>query len=183
MVDQFLGEIKLVGFNFAPTQWAMAAGQLLPLAQNAALFSLFGTMYGGDGRATFGLPDLQGRAVGHVGPNVFTAQGEKLGEEYVTLNDSQIPAHNHMVEVSAAPGTGNAPLDQYLGTVGPLPGTSPPPVPLLYAPSTGQLVPLYNGQPDPVIGPTGGGTPHQNMQPFLVMTYIVALYGIFPTRS
>jgi microcystin-dependent protein len=182
MSDPFVGEIKLVGFNFAPTSWAQCAGQILPISQNPALFSLLGTMYGGNGSSTYGLPDLQGRAAGHVGPNLFTSQGMKLGAEQVTITLPEYPSHIHNVNVNATAGNLTSP-----GPTG-FPSTltrSPPPAPNLYTPAQGAtLQALNNSSNNPVIGNAAGGSqPHQNMQPYLVLTYVIALQGIFPPRG
>jgi microcystin-dependent protein len=191
VVDQYLGEIKLVGFNFAPVQWAQCAGQIIPLSQNTALFSLFGTMYGGNGTSNFGLPDLRGRAAGHVGPNLYTNQGLMTGTESVNINMTEYPAHSHPFNVNGTAGTTTTPsATEYLATIS-LPGSPPPPGPSLYVAAQGAaLQPLYNGQPvsgstyPPVIGAAAGGSqPHENRQPYLAMTYCVALQGIYPARG
>jgi microcystin-dependent protein len=179
MVDQFLGEIKLVGFNFAPIEWALCAGQIVPITQNAALFSLLGTMYGGNGTTNFGLPNLQGRAAGQVGPNLYTSQGAMLGTETVSLNLTEYPLHSHAFNVGTG-GTAEAPLGNYLSSV--VPVTGPPTSGLqIYTPASGASVqPLNNG----IIGQSvGSSLPHENMMPFLVMNYIIALQGVFPSRG
>jgi microcystin-dependent protein len=180
MVQQFLGEIKLVGFNFAPQQWALCAGQTMPVNQNGALFALLGAMYGGDGATTFCLPDLQGRAIGGVGPNLYTTQGMKLGTETVSIGSTQYPAHNHMVNANGTAPTTALPTGHFLSTTGP---SSAPPN--LYTTAQGAtLQPLNNQGNTPVIGVAPGGSqPHENMMPFLTMTYIIALYGVFPSRG
>jgi microcystin-dependent protein len=179
MVDQFLGEIKLVGFNFPPIDWATCAGQIVSITQNPSLFALLGTMYGGNGTTNFGLPDLQGRAAGHVGPNLYTAQGEKLGTETVSLNLTEYPLHSHALNVGTA-GTVPGPLGNFLSSVAPVSG--PPTAGLqIYTPASGANVqPLNNG----IIGQSAGGSqPHENMMPFLAMNYIIALQGVFPARG
>jgi microcystin-dependent protein len=180
VVDQYVGEIKLVGFNFAPIGWALCAGQILAISQNAALFSLLGTMYGGNGSTNFGLPDLQGRAGGHVGPNLFTDQGMKLGTETVTVTLPEYPAHSHAFNVSATAATQPSPTPtSFLATT----------TPHLYTPAQGAtLQPLYNGVSNPpgppVIGYANGGSqPHENMQPYQVLTYVIAMQGVFPARG
>ena len=180
MVQQFLGEIKLVGFNFAPSGWALCAGQIMPISQNSALFSLLGVMYGGNGTSTYGLPDLQGRAMGGVGPNLYTTQGMKLGTETVTLTSTEYPAHNHMVNANGTAPTTALPTGHYLSTTGP---SSAPPQ--LYTTAQGAaLQPLNNQGNSPVIGfAAGGSQPHENMMPYLTMTYVIALNGVFPSRS
>jgi microcystin-dependent protein len=179
MVDQYVGEIKLVGFNFAPFQWAQCAGQIIPISQNPALFSLLGTMYGGNGTSNFGLPDLQGRAAGHVGPNLYTSQGLQLGTETVTLNASEYPSHSHQFNVGTA-GTAEAPLGHFLSSVAPTSGPIDSAM-QIYTPASGaSLQPLNSG----IIGPNSGGSqPHENMMPYLTMTYIIALQGVFPPRD
>lgn len=177
MVDQYVGEIKLVGFNFAPSGWAQCSGQIMSISQNPALFALLGTMYGGNGTSNFGLPDLQGRAAGHVGQNLYTTQGMKLGTETVTIQMTEYPAHSHNFNVSAAAGTAQSPgAANYLASTA---ATS------LYVAAQGAaLQPLYNAPTAPVIGfAAGGSQPHENMQPYLAMTYCVALQGVFPPRS
>jgi microcystin-dependent protein len=177
MVQQFLGEIKLVGFNFAPIEWAICAGQIVPIAQNPSLFSLLGTMYGGNGTTNFGLPDLQGRAAGHVGPNLYTQQGTKLGTETVALAGTQYPAHTHNFNVGPS-GSTDAPLGNFLSTVTPNTGTAGLQI---YTPASGATSQPLNPA---IVGPSGGPPqPHENMMPFLVMTYVIALSGVFPSRG
>ncbi len=168
MTDPFVAEIRMFGGNFAPTGWALCAGQLLPIAQNTALFSLLGTMYGGDGKVTFGLPNLNGRVAVHSGQGPGLSawfQGEQRGSETVTLLQSELPAHAHQAR-------GSSDDDNSLSPVGALAGAPQSP---LYRPDTdGQMAPL------PL---AGGSQPHNNMQPYLAITYIIALQGIFPPRS
>jgi microcystin-dependent protein len=172
MVDQYLGEIKLVGFNFAPTGWAQCTGQIVSIQQFSALFALLGTMYGGNGTTNFGLPDLQGRAAGQVGPNLYTNQGTKLGTETVSLNTTQYPAHSHAFNVGGS-GADAAPVGNYLSTV--IPSLQ------IYTPATGAALQPLNPA---IIGPnTAGSQPHENMMPYLAMTYCVALSGQFPPRG
>ena len=180
MVDQYIGEIKLVGFNFAPYQWARCTGQIVPISQNPALFALLGTMYGGNGTSNYGLPDLQGRAAGCVGPNLYTNQGMKLGSETVTINASEYPAHSHAVSVSSNTANSPLPTGRYLSTTGP--AANPP---LIYTPAQGAtLQPIFNGSTNPVIGfAAGGSQPHENRMPYLAMTYCIALQGVYPPRS
>jgi microcystin-dependent protein len=176
MVNQFLGEIKLFGGSFAISGWAMAAGQLLPINQNTALFSLLGTQYGGNGTNNFQLPDLQGRAAGQVGPNTYQVQGEKLGTETVSLNLQNYPAHSHAFAANTVPVPGAAPAGAYLATAT---GAAQ-----IYVNAAGAAAqPLSNGAP-PVIGIAAGNSlPHENMQPFLAMTYLIAMQGLFPARN
>jgi microcystin-dependent protein len=190
MVDQYLGEIKMTGFNFAPIGWAQCQGQIVSIQQYAALFSLFGTMYGGNGSSNFGWPDLQGRAPGHVGPNLYTVQGMKLGTETVTIGSTTYPMHSHSFNVSANGGTANLGGNNYLSTAAQLPVSPPPAPPPPAAPriyTTGQgaaLQPLFNAGQPPVIGfAPGSSQPHENMMPFVAMNYCVALSGTFPARG
>lgn len=174
MSDAFVGEIRMVGFNFAPTGWAFCNGQLLPISQNTALFSLLGTMYGGNGQSTFALPDLQGSAPMHAGQGPGLTErfiGEASGSSTVTLLESEIPAHNHIV--SGVSGTGpTSPANNSWGTGV---GRTPPPS-------------YQNGNPNVTMSPnalgvTGSSSPHNNMQPYLVVNFIIAMQGIFPPRG
>jgi microcystin-dependent protein len=180
MVDQYIGEIKLLGFNFAPIGWALCQGQILPISQNAALFSLLGTMYGGNGQQNFALPDLQGRAAGHVGPSLYTPQGLKTGTETVTVQLPQYPQHTHSFNVNSDPGNEVYPTGRVLAT----PHATPPNGPNIYTIAQGaQLQPLNTTGTPPTLAPyVGGNQPHENMMPFLVMTYAIAMTGIFPAR-
>ena len=165
MSEPFLGEVKIVSFNFPPRGWAFCNGQLLPIQQNAALFSLFGTMYGGDGRVNFALPNLQGRTPIHIGKG-FT-QGELGGETTHTLNISELAAHTHI-----AAGTTNAPSSETTaGNVWCNNAANP-------------YNPVANAAMMPsAVTNTGGNQPHDNMSPYLVLNMIVALQGIFPSRN
>jgi microcystin-dependent protein len=181
-VNQYLGEIKMAGFNFAPTGWALAQGQIMSIQQNTALFALLGTMYGGNGQTNFGLPDLRGRAGGQVGPNLFTSQGELLGVESVTINSQQYPAHSHPLNVNNGAGTATAPAGNYMAAFVP---AAPPPPPrppgnVFTAAQGAQLQPL---NPLAVSMLNGADLPHDNMMPYLVMNYIISLTGIFPPRG
>jgi microcystin-dependent protein len=172
MSQAFLGTIRLVGFNFAPVGWALCQGQTLSISQNAALFSLLGTFFGGDGRQTFSLPDLRGRvAVGQgQGPSLSSyAQGQTGGSERVPLDVAQIPAHTHTMMAAA-----NV--------------TAPNPGPGLALGTPATAVRLYGtnlptGLSPASIGPFGSGNAHENRQPFLALNYIIALTGIFPSRN
>ncbi len=167
-MNPFLGSITIFAGNFAPRGWALCNGQLLSITQNTALFSLLGTMYGGDGRVTFALPDLRSRVPMHLG-NGFV-QGEVSGSETVTLNNAQIPPHNHRIQVGSAAGTSNSPASAvYAGSS----LASPQ-----YAP-VGTLVQASHG----VIGPSSGNQPHNNLMPYLTLNFIIALQGIFPSRD
>jgi microcystin-dependent protein len=174
MADAYLGEIKLTGFNFAPIGWVLCTGQIVSIQQYSALFALLGTMYGGNGTTNFGLPDLQGRAAGHVGPNLYTVQGMKLGTETVSLNQTQYPLHTHTFNAGT---TGNQapPLGHYLSSV--VPNLE------IYTPASGAAL-LSGGLYSGIIGPnTAGSQPHENMMPFLAMNYVLAIAGQFPSRG
>src|SRR5690554_4668029 len=180
-MEQFLGQIIMVGFNFAPRGWAFCDGRLLPIAQNAALFSLLGTTYGGDGRTTFALPDLRGRAAIGMGqgPGLSQrAQGEMSGAENVTLLHTQMPAHTHSLMASTADGTTNAPVEAVIA-VNKVPVDRSNVVNgnafVQSSPNT-----VMNSQS---IGAAGGNQPHNNMQPYLAVNYLIALEGIYPSRE
>jgi microcystin-dependent protein len=168
MADPFVGEIRVVGFNFAPTGWALCNGQVLPIAQNTALFSLLGTTYGGDGRTTFALPNLQGRASMHQGqgPGLsYHALGEADGTQAETLSPAQMPAHNHALAAASGSATTGTPSSQVS----------------LAAGAVKTYAPAHNVVPMGEVA--GGGQPHNNMQPYLVLNYVIALTGIFPPRG
>ena len=173
MSEPFLAQIQIYGFNFAPKGWALCAGQIMPISQNTALFSLLGTTYGGNGLSTFGLPNLQGRVPIHAGQGPGLTQrdlGEQAGQEFVTILTSQLPAHNH-------PATCNDAV-----------GTSYDPAANVWSTDAGQNNEYSSGnvagQMSPnAVQPTGNGFPHNNMQPYLVVNYCIALVGIFPARS
>ena len=165
MAEPFLAEIRLMSFNFAPKGWALCNGQLMSIQQNQALFSLLGTTYGGDGRVTFGLPNLQGRVALHYG-NGFTL-GQVGGQTAHTLLITELPTHTH-----SAFGTGNnadnvVPTGNVLGGAGNM---------------YGNATNLTTLQPA-TVGSLGGSQPHQNMQPYLVINFSIALQGIFPSQS
>lgn len=165
MSEPFLGEIKIISWNFPPKGWAFCNGTLLPINQNQALFSILGTTYGGDGRQTFGLPNLQGRSPFHVGNGIVL--GELGGETTHTLNISELSAHNHTPVGSAT-----------------APANSPTASGNLWAAGTKQ----YNSTPNNAMNPacitaTGGSQPHENMSPYLVLNFIIALQGIFPSPN
>ncbi len=176
MSDQFVSEIRIFAGNFAPTGWALCAGQLMPISQNTALFSLLGTTYGGDGKSTFGLPNLQGAApLGPgQGPGLSLRDlGEIGGEQTVTLLNSEIPAHSHTAQASTSGGTGSpagaAWGESKLGKT-----------PLATYAASGANNVLMSPQG---LSPAGGNLPHNNMPPYLCLTFIIALQGIFPARS
>jgi len=183
MSDQFVAEIRIFSFNFAPAGWAQCNGQLLPIQQNTALFSLLGTNYGGDGRVTFGLPNLTGSIPLHIGRNqpgpglqVYDL-GQSAGVQNVTLLQNEIPLHTHPPVVSSSNSTvttsaGNQPAKPFKGSL------SSSSEGLLYsgtAPAT-QIAPQ-------AITPQGGNTAHNNMMPTLVLNYCIALRGVFPARN
>ena len=172
MSSPYIGEIRMFGGNFAPSGWAFCDGQEIPIAENDALFTLIGTTYGGDGQSTFRLPDLQGRAPIHqgTGPGLGTYTiGEKAGVESVTLTTQQIPTHTHTWQASTGGGSSNTPANNV---------TASPPVAKLYRTGT-------PGDPmsPKVIQPAGGSQPHENLQPYLTISFIISLYGVFPTQS
>ncbi len=173
MADPFIAEIRIFPFNFAPRGWAWCNGQLLPIRQNTALFALLGTTYGGDGRSTFGLPNLQGRAAVQPGQGAGLSLhhlGQKGGTETVTLLESEMPVHPHGLQASPDPGdnTVPGPTVSLAGSVG---GS-------VYADGT---VPPAAAAPT-ALAPTGGGQPHNNVQPYLTLFFCIALQGIFPPR-
>ena len=167
MPTPFLGEIKMVSFNFAPQGYAFCNGQLLPINQNQALFSLMGTMYGGDGRVNFGLPDLRGRVPLHVG-NGHT-QGETGGASSHTLSISQLPAHTHTLMGSSAASANTPSATTVLGKSAPQ---------AVYG-GAANLVAMDAAS----IGNAGGSQAHTNLQPYLVLGFVVALQGIFPSQD
>lgn len=164
-MEPFLGQIQLFGFNFAPRGWAFCNGQLLSISQNNALFALLGTIYGGDGRTTFALPDLQGRTVVGFGqgPGLSNYRiGQKGGQEIVTLNVNEIPSHTHLTTTTV--------------------GTGVPP-------SSSEIISLQGAASKidshavVVNGATGGSQGHNNIQPYCALNYAIALQGIFPSRN
>lgn len=165
MAEPFLGEIKIVSFNFPPKGWALCNGQLMAINQNQALFSVLGTTYGGDGRQTFGLPNLQGRTPVHFG-NGFTL-GQVGGETTHTLTIPEMPLHLHAANASTTAANAPIPTGNDLGAVANLYGAAANLTTLL--PST-----LSN---------VGGSLPHENMQPYLTLNFCVALQGIFPSQN
>src|SRR5271154_4370278 len=171
MSNPFLGEVKIVPFTFAPQGWAMCNGQILPIQQNTALFSLLGTNFGGNGTTNFGLPNLQGRVPIHWGNSPQLGEviiGSPGGEESVTLALSQIPGHSHLV----------ASVNQ---------ATTITPTGNVFAAKPRRGVDVYTVPPanTPILSQDviGGGQPHENRQPYLVLNFIIALQGIFPSRN
>jgi microcystin-dependent protein len=172
MSTPFLGEIKIVSFNFAPKGWAQCNGQLLPINQNQALFSILGTTFGGDGRVNFALPDFRGRIPTYVGDGLLL--GQAGGEEFHTVTTQEMPAHNHVLNAS------NSQADQATLV------TPPNNTPNILAAVTGAQ---YAGPSslttlDPsTVTNVGGSQAHENRQPFLVLCFVIALQGIFPSRN
>lgn len=168
MAEPFLSEVRIMSFVFAPKGWALCNGQLLPINQNQALFSLLGTTFGGDGRVNFALPDLRARVPIHVGSG--HTLGERGGEQAHTLSIAEIPTHTHTLNTTSIPATAGTPATNLL-----LSGSTPQQV---YGPPT-NLVAM-----DPAaIAPVGGSQAHLNMQPFLTLSFCIALQGIFPSPN
>jgi microcystin-dependent protein len=171
MADPFVAEIRIVPFNFAPRGWAFCDGQILPISQNTALFSLLGTTYGGDGRTSFGLPNLQGRSAIHQGQGPGLSPrflGESGGSATTSLQTTQIPAHTHALRASATASSGTPGANVALaGTAGAQ----------VYRTPTA-LVDMANA----ALSPAGGGQPHNNRQPYLGVYHVIALQGIYPPR-
>lgn len=170
MSQPFIGEIRMFAGNFAPVGWAFCNGALIPISENDALFNLIGTTYGGDGQNTFALPNLQSRVPMHVGPGF--ALGQAAGAEDVTLTVSQIPAHGHVPQGSAsstAPPNVNTPAGNVWAqsTLGAFATNNSPTLAMNAA----------------AIGSAGGSQPHDNMLPFLVVNFIISLFGVFPSQS
>ena len=173
MADPFVAEIRIFPFNFAPRGWAWCDGQLLPLSQNTALFSLLGTTYGGDGKSNFALPDLQGRAPMHPGQgNGLSLHdlGETGGSETVTLLESEIPAHSHALMGSNNVGDTPGPTTSFMART----------TFNMYQSTTNQNLVAMSPQ---ILAPAGGDQPHNNMQPYLTFYFCIALQGVFPPRG
>ena len=175
MSSPFVAEIRIFPFNFAPKGWAICAGQLMPISQNTALFSLLGTQYGGDGKSNFALPNLQGQVAIHTDQYSGAGQapiGSMSGTQTVTLLTSEMPAHNHSVQVDVLPAHTGA-----TSPAGAVPGNTNPS--LLYSNTTTPNVQM-NVQMASI---AGGSNPHNNMQPTLVLQYCIAMQGIYPPRT
>ncbi|SMB83902.1 phage tail protein [Deinococcus hopiensis] len=173
MSNPYIGEIRTVGFNFAPQGWAMCDGQMLPIAEYDTLFALIGTTYGGDGQSTFALPNLQGRIPRHAGQGPGIPEnlvlGDTGGTEQVTLTATQLPVHTHTLSVSSQVATDASPAGNRLARS-----------------SVGELflADTPNVSLDPrALSAAGGAQPHENMPPFLTVNYIISLYGIFPQQN
>jgi microcystin-dependent protein len=176
MADPFVAEIRIFGFNFAPKGWAFCAGQILPISQNTALFSLLGTTYGGNGKSTFALPDMQNNAPMHPGQGKGLSLhdlGETGGSQTVTLLESEMPAHNHFIKASNQQGDVQQPTAG--SSIGRPFGALP------FVPFAANL-PLTTMAPQ-MLAPAGGSLPHNNMMPFLTLNFCIALQGVFPPRS
>jgi microcystin-dependent protein len=175
MADPFVAEIRIFPFYFAPTGWAHCSGQLLPISQNTALFSLLGTTYGGDGKSTFALPNLDGSAPMHIGYNQpgpglsVHDLGEQAGTDYVTLITTEMPVHTHQMMAATDIGDQNDPTGRVLtiSNNGSAYATGNPPLTQL-APQT--------------LAPAGGSLPHNNLMPYLTLNFCIALQGVFPAR-
>jgi len=172
MAEPFLSEIRMMSFGFPPKGWALCNGQLLPINQNQALFSLLGTTFGGDGRVNFALPDMRGRTPIHVGAS--HTLGERGGEQAHTLTIAEIPTHTHTLNASGNAATTNIPTGNVLGR-----GSSSTTSPIsYYGPATG----LVAMQPQSVAN-VGGSQAHTNVQPYLTLSFSIALQGIFPSAT
>ncbi len=174
MSDQFVAEIRIFPFNFPPSGWAFCNGQLMPISQNTALFALLGTFYGGDGKSTFALPDMMGNAPMQTGQGAGLSErflGEQSGVESITLLVSEIPVHTHTLRATLEPGDNKLPtpamsLAQSTEGVAYLGGS----------PTLTQMAPQ-------ALSPAGGSLPHNNMQPYLTLSFCIALQGVFPPRT
>ena len=170
MSNPFVGEIRMFGGNFAPSGWMLCQGQLLAISENDTLFNLIGTTYGGDGQSTFALPDLQGRIPLHQGQGPGISQnyiiGEQAGVETVTLTTNQLPVHTHPFAASSSLALSADPTGNVVA--------QPPTINLFFGDVAGA------GLNPQSIQPTGGNQPHDNMHPFLVINFIISLFGVFP---
>ena len=188
MAQPYIGEIRIFAGNFPPNGWAFCEGQLLPISENDALFTLIGTTYGGDGESTFALPDLRGRVPIHMGtgPDGHTYQiGEMAGVEQVTLSVQQIPNHRHPVDGPLLPGYGANPGNSD-SPQGAFPAISPGLQQYGKTANTDPnsfMQPQLGHDPNRILGPTGGSQPHDNMQPFLAVHFIISLFGLFPSQT
>jgi len=176
MSEAFIGEIIMFGGTFAPRNWAFCNGQLIPISQNTALFSILGTIYGGDGQVTFALPDLRGRVPVHPGQGPGLSNyvlGEASGTETVTLLTTQMPTHNHLLAANSSVNGSPTPVNNF---------------PAIVTDLGGEQLNAYSAASNATMAPNavaaaGGSQPHNNMQPFLCVNFIICLYGIFPSRN
>lgn len=170
MADPFVAEIRIFPFNFAPRGWAFCNGQILPISQNTALFSLLGTTYGGNGQSTFALPDMQGNVPLHPGqgPGLSLYDlGQQGGSEFVTLLESELPSHSHAMRAVEDDGAFFTPVNMYLAA-----GNS------MYNSNAANTTMSFQA-----LTPAGGSLPHNNMQPYLTLSFCIALQGVFPPRT
>jgi len=173
MSDPYLGEIRMFAGNFAPVGWAFCAGQLMSISQNEALFTLLGTFYGGDGVQTFALPDLRGRVPIHQGQGQGLSSyiiGQIAGVEQVTLTSNNLPTHGHFAVASTNAADATSPSNTFVAVAG------TPSTPYVTGVAAGALTPV-------AIAPTGGSIPHENLMPFLCVSFIIAIEGIFPSQN
>ena len=168
MSQPFVGEIRMVGFNFAPQGWALCNGQLVPIAENETLFNLIGTTYGGDGQSTFALPNLQSRVPVHMGAGYQI--GQLGGVEQVTLTVNQMPSHFHVPQCNPANGTTDDPANNFWAAQ---------PALTQFAVAGTPMASMNGG----IVSPAGGSLPHDNMIPYQVINFVISLFGIFPTQG
>lgn len=172
MSEPFLAEIRMVGFNFAPSGWSFCDGQILPINQNQSLYSLLGTTYGGDGETSFALPDLRGRVPMHVGSNnggAYHTEGQKSGEETHTLSNAEMPSHTHNFMVTSDPGNNPSPIGNILASSE-----------MVYrSKENSSLTTMATGE----VANVGGGQAHENMQPYIAVNFCIALRGLFPSEN
>lgn len=167
MAQPYIGEIRMFGGNFAPVGWEFCSGQLVPISEYETLFNLIGTTYGGDGESTFALPDLRGRVPMHMGGGATL--GQSGGVESVTLTVQQIPVHSHAEVASTSPGSANSPVGNVLGE----------------GPSVNMLIEdvASSSMNAAAISSAGGSQPHENFQPYLCVSFIISMFGIFPSQT
>ena len=178
MADPFVAEIRIFPFNFAPRGWAFCDGQLLPLSQNTALFSLLGTTYGGNGKSNFALPDMQGNAAMHPGQGPGLSLHdlrETGGSQTISLLESELPAHAHAVQMSNAQTDEEGNKIPANNALGRQVGTN-----LIYATQSGNPATAFSGQ---ALAPAGGDLPHNNLMPYLTLSFCIALQGVYPPRT
>jgi microcystin-dependent protein len=171
MSNPYVGEIRMFGGSFAPAGWAFCDGQIMPISENDTLFNLIGTTYGGDGQSTFGLPDLRGRVPIHMGTQAGTNYiiGQLAGVENVTLTTQQIPIHTHSFMASTAVANSNSPTNQVIAQ-------STQRAAYFEASTTTNLAPS-------AISPAGGSQPHENLQPYACINFIISLFGVYPSPT